>query len=65
MYNKTISMGAYGGKLLGAGKGGFLLILSNKKTQNKITKFFGEKNIIKIKFENNGSQIIYKKKISI
>ena len=30
-----MSLGAYGGKLLGAGKRGFLLILSNKNTQKK------------------------------
>ena len=35
MYNKAMSLGAYGGKLLGAGKGGFLLILSNKKNSKK------------------------------
>ena len=58
-------LGAYGGKLLGAGKGGFLLILSNKNTQKKIKKTFGEQNIINIKFDNDGTKIIYKKILSL
>ena len=65
MYNKAMLLGAYGGKLLGAGKGGFLLILSNKNTQKKIKKTFGEQNIINIKFDNDGTKIIYKKNLSL
>lgn len=61
MYNEAMFLGAYGGKLLGAGSGGFLLILSNKRIQEKLKKKFGEQNIINIKFDNDGNKIIYKK----
>ena len=40
MYDKLISLGAYGAKLLGAGQGGFLLLLSNKNVQKKIKNNF-------------------------
>ena len=32
-YNQAINSGAYGGKLLGAGNGGFLLFIASKSSQ--------------------------------
>jgi galactokinase/mevalonate kinase-like predicted kinase len=60
MYDKLISLGAYGGKLLGAGQGGFLLLLSDKGVQRKIRNNFKLKNCIKVKFDNYGSQLVYR-----
>ena len=59
MYNLGIKNGASGGKLLGAGGGGFLLFYVDKNQicnfKKKLTKF----NILQIKPENKGSQIIH------
>ena len=60
MYDKLISLGAYGAKLLGAGQGGFLLLLSNKNAQKKIKNNFKLKNFIKIRFDNDGSKFVYR-----
>jgi len=60
MYDKLISLGAYGAKLLGAGRGGFLLFLSNNNVQNKIINHFKKKNVIKLKLDNNGSKFVYR-----
>jgi len=60
MYDKLISLGAYGAKLLGAGQGGFLLLLSNKNVQKKIKNNFKLKNFIKIRFDNDGSKFVYR-----
>ena len=52
-------MGAFGGKLLGAGAGGFLMLICNSATKKKIkNKYFRLMNI-PIKFENEGSKIMY------
>lgn len=59
MYVEAMNHGAYGGKLLGAGSGGFLLFICNKKVKNKLQKYFKYNYIIPIKFENEGSKIIY------
>lgn len=59
IYQRAIAKGALGGKLLGAGGGGFLLLFVVPSKQNNIKKEF--KNLIHVpfKFENNGSQIIF------
>ena len=59
MYDKLISLGAFGGKLLGAGKGGFLLLLTDKSVQRKIRNHFKLKNFVKVRFDNYGSQLVY------
>jgi D-glycero-alpha-D-manno-heptose-7-phosphate kinase len=60
MYEKLISLGIYGGKLLGAGQGGFLLVLSNRSVQKKIISNFKSKNFLKVRFDNYGSQLVYR-----
>jgi D-glycero-alpha-D-manno-heptose-7-phosphate kinase len=54
-----MKLGAYGGKLLGAGNGGFLLFVCSQNTKNKIEKKFRKNIISNISFDNLGSQIIY------
>ncbi len=60
LYDRAIKYGALGGKLLGAGGGGFLLVYMDKKFRKKF--FLDNKNIINIpfKFSNSGSQVIFK-----
>lgn len=59
MYDKAISLGADGGKLLGAGAGGFLLIYSKKEYHDIIKSEFSNFKIVDFSFEFNGSSIIY------
>ena len=59
-YDKAIKAGALGGKLIGAGGGGFLLIYAKKKNHTKIIKKLKNLTPIKFKFTNNGSKILEK-----
>ncbi|MDA7583569.1 kinase [bacterium] len=51
--------GAYSGKLVGAGGGGFLMFLIDHKKREHLTKIFKKFTTVPIRFEHNGSQIIY------
>lgn len=59
LYNKGISAGALGGKLLGAGGGEFLLFYVPIEKQNAVKEALDDLMYIPFKFENNGTQIIY------
>ena len=59
IYNGALNMGAFGGKLLGAGAGGFLMLICNSETKKKIQKKYFRLMNIPINFENEGSKIIY------
>ena len=54
--------GAYSGKLVGAGGGGFILFLIDPKKREDLKRIFKNYTIVPFKFENSGSQIIYYKK---
>lgn len=60
MYNDAKSVGALGGKLLGAGGGGFMIFYIKKENQDKLRGKL--KNLLEIPFEfdNEGTKIIYK-----
>lgn len=58
-HNYLLNKGALGGKLLGAGGGGFYLSIIPKSIQSKILSKIKYKNI-QIKFENTGSKLIFK-----
>ena len=58
IYKKAKGAGAIGGKLLGAGGGGFMLFLAEPNKQECIRGALGL-NQIPFKFDNTGSQIIY------
>lgn len=51
--------GAKGGKILGAGGGGFLLLYADEKDHKKIIKALPELNPVKFSFEPQGSKIIF------
>jgi D-glycero-alpha-D-manno-heptose-7-phosphate kinase len=59
-YDKAMKSGALGGKILGAGGGGFLLFYVEKENQEKISKALHDLNEVKFSFENDGTKIVYK-----
>jgi D-glycero-alpha-D-manno-heptose-7-phosphate kinase len=59
IYKEAISAGALGGKILGAGNGGFFLVFAEKKNQKKIVNSLKGLQPFYIKFTNTGSRIIY------
>lgn len=60
LYQLLIKNGAMGGKLLGAGGGGFLLIYVEKKFRKKFLKKLPNLINIPFKFSSEGSKIIFK-----
>ncbi len=58
LYNKGINAGATGGKVLGAGGGGYILFYVPKKNHPKFNLLF-EKDIENFTFENYGTRIVY------
>lgn len=59
LYSKGIAAGAIGGKLLGAGGGGFLVFYVPKEKQNDVKEAMKDLLYIPFKFENSGAQVIY------
>lgn len=59
MYAVARAAGAVGGKLLGAGGGGFMLLFAAPEVQPKIRRALGEFLHVPFRFENGGSQVIY------
>jgi D-glycero-alpha-D-manno-heptose-7-phosphate kinase len=57
-YELALKNGASGGKLLGAGGGGFLLFYCEKEKQKKLKSIIPLKSY-EFKFESSGSQIIF------
>ena len=58
-YDKAINAGAWGGKILGAGGGGFILVFCPKKSHNKVRAALSDLSMVSIKLEPQGSKIIY------
>ena len=58
-YNKALKYGAWGGKILGAGGGGFLMIFCEPGKQDKVKSALSELKCLPIKLEPQGSKIIY------
>ena len=58
-YNQALNLGAYGGKLLGAGNGGFLLFIASKSSQKKIATKLNKLKKMYIKFDYSGTRITY------
>ena len=59
LYDIAIKAGALGGKLLGAGGGGFLLFYCEKEKQENLKKALENLMIVPFKFENDGAQVLY------
>ncbi len=60
LYSNAISAGATGGKLLGAGSGGFLLLFVEPDAQKKVKEALDSLLNVPFKFESSGSRIIFK-----
>lgn len=60
MYNEGIKLGAYGGKIIGAGGGGFMMFICSKKIQKKLINKFKNNYSLNIKFHDEGSETILK-----
>lgn len=58
-YNRGIKAGALGGKLLGAGGGGFLLFYVQKEFQEQVRNALSDLMQVPFKFEDNGTRVIY------
>ena len=59
LYKKAIDAGALGGKLLGAGGGGFLLFYCEKEKQQILKNALDDLMVVPFSFENEGAQILY------
>ncbi len=59
IYETARKAGAIGGKLLGAGGGGFLLVFVEPNKQDNVKKALASYVYVPFRFENTGSQIIY------
>ncbi len=59
IYETGMNAGALGGKILGAGAGGFILFFVKPELQKKVKEKLKDLLYVPFKFENMGSQIIY------
>lgn len=59
LYEKGIKAGALGGKLLGAGGGGFLVFYVPSEYQEDVKKAMSELLYIPFEFENGGTRVIH------
>jgi D-glycero-alpha-D-manno-heptose-7-phosphate kinase len=58
-YEKARSAGAIGGKLLGAGGGGFLLFYVEPQNQDRVRQALSTLTELPFQFEPQGSKVIY------
>jgi len=58
-YDKGIKAGASGGKLLGAGNGGFLMFFAPKEKHKIMIKALKDIQRVPFSFENEGSKIVF------
>lgn len=59
MYSRAVKAGALGGKLLGAGGGGFLLLYVVPERQSSVRSVLSTLLEVSFSFENNGSHLIF------
>ena len=60
IYKTAMKAGALGGKLLGAGGGGFMLFFVEPEKQKKVKEMLGDTLLqVPFSFEDRGSQLIY------
>ena len=58
IYTAAIEAGALGGKILGAGGGGFMLIFAEPDKQERIRERLKDLLLVNFKFEEMGSQVV-------
>lgn len=60
VYEKALSSGALGGKLLGAGGGGFMLLYVTPESRERVLAEFDIFKTVPFSFDTEGTKIIYK-----
>lgn len=60
IYKEAKDAGALGGKVLGAGGGGFIVFYVRPEDKDKVKRRFKKMLYVPFKFENTGTQIVYK-----
>ena len=58
-YMRGINAGALGGKLMGAGHGGFLMFMADPKNHRNIIKSLSDLKHVPFSFDQSGSCIVY------
>lgn len=58
IYDKSMALGAYGGKLAGAGGGGFFMFLAPPEAIRRMRDVFGDDRVVKIEFQDEGSRLM-------
>jgi D-glycero-alpha-D-manno-heptose-7-phosphate kinase len=61
MYETALKAGALGGKLCGAGGGGFLLLMVPQAKRQAVIEALSDYKQLDIKFEDHGSRVVYSK----
>ena len=59
LYQKAVDAGAIGGKLLGAGGGGFLLFYVEKDKQERVRRAMDQLLYVPFEFENYGTRVLH------
>lgn len=59
IYDKARANGAIGGKILGAGGGGFMLFFTSPENKPRLCEALRDLLLVPFHFESNGSQIIF------
>ncbi len=59
IYTAAKNAGALGGKILGAGSGGFMLLYVPEEKKKYVESLFDSSRIIPFEFENDGTKLIY------
>lgn len=59
LYEKAKQAGALGGKLLGAGGGGFLMVYAEPERQEAVKRALSELLYVPFRFEDMGTEVIY------
>lgn len=58
LYNNILNQGSYGGKLLGAGNGGFILSLSSQLAVKNIKRKLKKNRLLQVKIDKLGSVVL-------
>lgn len=58
-YSTGIANGALGGKLLGAGNGGFMMFYAPPERHSQIKSALSDLELVKFRFDRTGSQIVF------
>ena len=59
LYQRALQAGALGGKLLGAGGGGFLLLYAEKDKQKSVRAALDDLLYVPFQFENTGTKVLH------